>query len=272
MRFLILLILTSCSCSKPVDRKPPLKFQNAELVAARNFDLLEQAEDERDFNGWLVADCDGMLWTAKYASARGVGGVDILAAEIEPGRFGRSHENDCDEHWSRDMGLMFIIWAHRTGNLPALERHAAYGREHNWKMGTGDGRTIYTPQMVGHLYQAIFDLGGEDNANRMWPVIYPGGLDDYHAHLQMLGINFRFEADKVTEIMVKRIKEHAEREPSCGFYQVMLGTYTGDFSQAIRILSQDDKNKCEYVRCDGMKGCQLAEDIWATDLLLRRLE
>jgi len=59
-----------------------------------------------------------------------------------------------------------------------------------------DGRVLYSPQVIGMLYQMIYSLGGPDNANRHWPSVYPSGLDDFEAHLQVMSIVTRGEISR----------------------------------------------------------------------------
>lgn len=239
-------------------------------------------------NGWLVEDCDGMLWTAKYAAAREVEGVNIEAAEYpsEPGRFERRPAG-CWEHresassWSRDMGMGLFVYSLKKKRLDILERHAKYGKNHEWFMGDprgGDYRTLYTPTMVGILYQVIYSLGGENDLNRKWPSIYSPGLDDYQAHLQVLDIWLRTAAgDKptkeITGEMLDRLEEHAGREPYNPFYAYALGLFTGDMSPAISLLLDASEPVGSYVRCgEDKRRCILAERIFTASMTVQWIE
>lgn len=160
-------------------------------------------------NGWLVTGGDGMLWTGKYAAVTGVEGVNLAAAELEPGRFQRDPDGEGPSanpdwsDWSRDMGTGLVAYAWRKQDRALLERHIAYGEAHKavhndipvWRMGepVGDGRALYPPAFVGRLYQTQLALGGADNLNRLWPDFYHKGLTDFRAHLQVMNVWHRGE-------------------------------------------------------------------------------
>lgn len=263
--------------------------RRAELAAKYNSKLAEAVGIRDPKTGWLTPDdCDGMLWTGKYAAASHVEGVDIRAAEYpaEAGRFNRRPAPFCEagagsaSSWSRDMGNGLLLYAWGKGQLDVLQRHAAYGKRQNWKMGqpTADGRTIYTPSMIGRLYTVIYALGGEDSPARAWPTVYTAGLENYEAHMQMIDIWLRSEIEarrsaehkpSVSDTMLKRVREHAAREPQCPMYQAMLGVFEGDLSHATDLLLQDTY-VCEYGR-DNQRQI-LADWVWTADYVLRYLK
>lgn len=289
----LILFLILVSCGKSNEAKDSFDSRKAEVEAVYDY-YLNAAEEIRDENGWLNRDCDGMIWSGKYAASTGVTGVNILAAEFDgSGRFGRRPAPHCwnEEEgdvgskttWSRDMGVAGLFpWAWRTKNLDALERHKEYGLSKLWKMGEplDDGRTVYTPQMIGLLYQTIYGLGGENSILRNTPQTYPSGLDDYQAHLQIMNIWLRGEIEEelkgasLTEIsgtMLERVEEHTAREPRCWTYSAMAGIYRGTMEKTIDLILSGDF-ECSYVRCDDERSCQIAEKIWSLDLVLRRLK
>jgi hypothetical protein len=262
---------------------------------------LNVANDRREIlTGWLTpTDCDGFLWSVgKYASSPGVEGVNPRSSEYpgEPGRYNRRPMQLLDQApcypvgspntWSRDMGVGLITYAWEKQDLPLLEDHAAYANEHNAVMGEplGDGQVTYTPALLGLLYQAIYALGGEDNPNRFWPGIYPAGLDEYEAHMQMLSIELRREISQstgeaislndntqlleISDRMLERINEHAAREPDNPFYAYMQGQFTGDMTPAIDLCLRIDKPVGGYVRCATLEDCRLAEWIFACGKVL----
>jgi hypothetical protein len=184
------------------------------------------------------------------------------------------------------MGLGLITYGWFKGRLDILERHAWYGKDHNWVMGEStDGRSVYTPAMVGILYQAIYALGGENSANRLWPNTYSSGLIDYQAHLQVLGIFLRGEISKgtgdadavpaagllgISQTMYQRLREHHEREPQCPFYALAWGMYSGDLQAAVDILRARDRvsqDMCQYMRPHDTNA-DLGEWIFAASHLL----
>lgn len=212
---MLLGLTTGCDRMQPrVDEQEPKSRSGVELLAEKIAERCHRADELRLPHGWLVGDDDGMLWSALEAARPcGETQANILAAEhpADPGRFCRHPGPGCFETegtdrttWSRDMGKGFQVWAWRTKNLGAVERHAAYGRAHQltrfpptWQMGTpiGDGRVVYTPAMIGTHYEIQRALGGDDHTDRRWPNVYPTGLDDYQAHLQVLEILLRGEIE-----------------------------------------------------------------------------
>lgn len=300
-RVILALFLVACSTEKPASPEPDPRLVLLKEVYA---DRLAEAESLKDANGWLTpTDCDGFLWSGK-ASAGGLTGFNPSAAEVEPGRFVRrpapycESENPLWSDWSRDMFAGLTAYAWRSRDLAVLERHLAYGRDHNWIMGKpfGDGRSVYLPATYGRLYQLIFALGGENDPKRLWPDVYPEGLTDYKAHMQMMNIWLRGEVAEalregngdataggipddvdagaslvdVTGDQLERIREHAARDPRDPFFQAMAGIYSGDFGPAFTALLADDGYVGEYVRCDEYRRCQLAAWLFAADLVIRR--
>ncbi len=149
-----------------------------------------------------------------------------------------------------------------------------------------DGRAVYTPSVIGILYQVIYGLGGENSPSRAWPSIYSPGLDDYQAHLQMLDIWLRGEvAEKMNDadalpkrgaslldisgVMYQRIVEHSDREPNCPFYQYLRGVYDGSMTKPIELLLASDKPGCSFVR--GGDGVDKSEWFFTAKLVLRRM-
>jgi len=165
-----------------------------ELVQAK-IERLKSELEEND-HGWVVDGCDAMLWEGKYRAVVGGGNVD--AAKLEKGRWGRrpvpcwanGEDLGSKTTWSRDMGLGFMFWMFRTGNLDNLVEHGNYGKKKNWKMGEpfADGRVYYTPNMIGTLFRAIKKMGGDSDLNILLPSSYPSGLEGFHAHLLVLRI------------------------------------------------------------------------------------
>lgn len=265
---LLCLMVGTAKCSKKHEKAIGPSPRKAELQALFT-EKLAESKLGRSKDGWLATDhCDAMLWTGKYSCA--ADGVNILAAEypLQPGRFNRRPAPFCEvdagskTSWSRDMGMGLFTHALCNKDLAALERHASYGTSKQWKMGEplDDGRVVYTPSVIGHLYQLIFTLGGEDNANRVWPSIYSEGLTDYEAHLQMMDIWLRGElankttladsSDAISSIMFDRIKEHVAREPTCPMFTMLNGVYnSGELNTTIDLLL-DTTWTCTYLHTD----------------------
>lgn len=283
---MLLAPMLTTSCRK--DTKPTPMPIDLKPVVATLESLEAEAKKLTDAKtNWLNNGCDGMLWEGKYNAVVNLSNIRASEFIDYPGRFGRTpakrcfngNDNGAKTTWSRDMATGFILWAWRTKNLDALKDHAEYGVSNQWQMGAplSDGRTIYTPQLIGLLYQAIYALGGPNNANRKWPSLYTKGLDDYEAHLQMLDIVLRQEieeklGERTLEVMRKamreRVSEHAAREPNNVFYQAVEASYTGDFAHAASLCV--DRKVGSYVRCDKKETCTLSELIFSCDYILRQ--
>lgn len=284
---LLLTAFLSVSCGLLERRReapPESNDRLAELKTLYAAKLAEAAALRDPATGWLARnDCDGMIWAGQYAAATSVVGVDIGAAEYpeRSGRFSRRPFPSCwtpeggdqgsKTTWSRDMfvgGLLPYAWY--NGNRDVLERHAAYGREHNWQMGEplADGRAVYTPALIGLLYKSIEALGGDYNVNSAWPDVYPSGLTDYEAHLQAMSILLHGEvAAKLTDAalaldisntMFERIVGHAEREPSEPLFAYILAKYDGKATHVLDLLLDPAMPMAGFVRCEVEAECKLA--------------
>jgi hypothetical protein len=205
MKLLALIILLSVVSCKKENKKEPDELTRLDELKAAYVVKLQNAVDVRDPDtGWLAReDCDGMIWAGKYASIPEVTGVNIEAAEYPgvPGKFGRRpppwcwtpEEGDVGSktEWSRDMfiaGLLPYAW--RTGKRDILERHLAYGAANNWILGSpfDDGRVVYSPNLIGLAYSAVYALKGELSPHAFWPSYFDSGLTDFQAHLQVMSI------------------------------------------------------------------------------------
>jgi len=285
------ILLFSCNNKEAI---PPTFTENTEALKFNYAVDLERAKQLRDSNGMLSHDCDGMIWNGKYASSKGVSKVKIEKMERENGRYGRRVEPcwteedgnlGADTTWSRDMAICGLFpYAWKKEKLDLLVRHKDYGVDNLWKMGDplDDGRTLYTPGIIGLLYSMIFALGGDDNKLRHTPDVYPKGLDDYEAHLQICKIWLRGEIDEkleskslfsVSAKMYARIEEHFEREPANPFYSFLWAKYeTGDFAHVVALLLDLSRPMGSYVRCENEERCFLAERIFVSSLVLEYLE
>jgi len=321
----LLFFVSSCAVWEKVYPPEQVVDEDDDMVVKLNekFMLKHQEAESKlnDFN-WLTDDCDGMIWNGKAAVV--VKDINLHAAEYpnEAGKWGRRPPNPfwCYENgqdlgsastWSGDMfkaGLLPYAWL--TKDLQLLETHAEYGRSHYWIMGEpkSDWRVVYKPALYGILYQTIFALGGDPHIARKWPDLYPAGLLDYKAHLQVMGIwlrgdiaraindsdalpqesedpaiNDEYKLDTngemhlltVNEVMFERLKEHRDREPECPFYSFAYHLYAdGDFTDTIDLLLRSGSPiECTYVRCgDKNENCKLAEWLFVTHLVLREIE
>jgi hypothetical protein len=303
--FLIIILLLS-GCGKSRIKADPVYTSKVQKLKYFHDQYVEEANALKDpDNGWITPDdCDGMIWTCKFAASRNVLDVDIRAAEYpgNPGKYGRRPAPYCwtkeggdqgsKTEWSRDMAVAGLIpYAWLTKDLKILEEHALYGVLNKWKMGDplDDGRTVYTPQVIGLLYKTIEALGGKKSLMASWPSVWTPGLTDYRAHLQMMQIWLQgeiaiklndadampYKADsiamttEVSETMYARIEEHAKREPSNPFYQAVYGLYSGNMDKAVDLLLDPSMPVGEYVRCDEYRRCQLAEWLFTSSIVLR---
>lgn len=311
MRFVfIALLLTACG-HDAVEPKKPMPDSRAVELQGLFDEMCVEAQGLTDASGWIInGDGDSMLWSGTAAATSCDLAFDPTAAEWadQPGRLDRAHppgsvtsDNPDWSSWSRDMQKGFLWWAWRHGAAAraAVERHISYGRANNWLMGkpAGDGRSYYTPSAIGLTFQVAWGLGGEDDAQRLWPDLYTAGLDDYRAHIQVKNITLRGEIEssrpddgdahpnpdtpivdedeggndltRVTGTQFERLQEHAAREPKCGFYQAALGVYTGDFDAAFSEMLGGSQ-VCSYVRCANPRACYLADWLFSADMVLRQ--
>lgn len=287
--FIFLTILACGPEAKPLKPLPDNRLVRLQEQLDKDVARAKHLRDRS--NGWLTAtDCDGMLWTGKYASARPVNNVDIEAAE-DPERDGMFHrrptpcwtkeEGDIGAkfEWSRDMSLGLFAYAYRKEQLELLQRHASYGEQNTFVMGEPLGVAVfYTPNIIGIMYQLIHALGGGDDPFRHWPGWYPSGLDDYQAHLQVMSIWLRcyVKTDEgshgaITEKMKALLKEHVDREPNNPLFQYVYGLFTGNMGPAIDTLLDPERPVSGYVRCSVPETCKLAELIFVEDLVLERM-
>lgn len=303
MRLLLLaLLLTACGHKKDQSSTPPKTDPRAAelrtLYEQKRADIAPMLDP---IDGWPSKDCDGMIWSARYGVTDP--NVNILAAEYpdEPGKFGRrpapwcwsaeTGDNGSVTTWSRDMGIAGLFpYAFLTGRLDVLQRHAAYVTANHWFAGepTADGRTLYTPQMIGILFKAIHALGGPSSANESWPTVYPSGLDDYQLHLEVSDIFLTGRiadamkdssarptpptsgnlVDTISATMYLRLKEAVVAEPNDPFYSYVYGQYTGDQTKTLDLLLDPLMPMAGYVRCDDPARCKLAQWFYVTHLLL----
>lgn len=209
------LALSACSSSFEDVHDPAAPKTDARLPELRDAyaQHLAEADALRDpESGWLVyKGCDAALFAGKYAAVTGAAPMswDFAEYPTQLGRFSRrplsrpcwseeAGDTGSKTTWSRDMAKGLIAAAWRTGDRALLERHASFGASNNWKMGepAADGRVFYSPALIGQVHETIYAMGGANSFARRWPDLYPSGLVDYQAHLQMLNIWQRGEVDQ----------------------------------------------------------------------------
>ena len=293
---LMVCFAASCGLIKRHSETPPESTDRLFELKQLYEERLSQAAAMRDTEtGWLARwDCDAMIWSGQYASATGVSGVDILAAEFDgSGRFSRRPMPPCWDGsdqgskttWSRDMYLAGLLpWAWYTSQREVLERHARYGKENNWIMGEplDDGRVVYTPSLIGITFKAIEALGGEHDVNSIWPDVYPSGLVDYEAHLQAMSILLHGEiAAKmdgsaltldISNTMFERIIEHANNVPEEPLYAFLAAKYDGKMTHVLDLLLDPSMPMGGFVRCSEPSQCRLAHWLFVASLTIRWME
>jgi len=262
-------ILISCSKVLPSPRNEVVL--DTSLVREKLAELELEAESLSDENGWLVSkSCDSMLWSGKAC----LNITDLESAGVD-GRYYRTPSKTCfadtrsASSFSRDMSLGLLNCLIEKKNLAAIERHIEYGDENGWIMGEGAiNRTYYTPALIGLWYKAARVLGHDYGYTEVSNV-YPSGLTDYQAHLQMLFIHLTgtLENGQISDSMRNRIHEHSDRIPTSGFYAALSARYGGPVDSAINLCLDDDNQVGDYVRCDD-ENCELAERIFTCKLLL----
>jgi len=330
----MILILGIAACGPKKHRIEPDASPSIEMVKARqDARAAEYAALTKDSKGhWITpGDCDGALWSFTAASARCPSEFDPRASEFEgeTGRYGRRPPPRCwtpeggdqgsTTTWSGDMAKGLMLYGWRCKNLQLLSDHERYGRGNAWQMGDGEdgkvlARAVYRPSLIGELYTTIWGLGGPDNANRHWPSIFPSGLTDFEAHLQVLSIILMGEVAGATNsgdavpkrpsnldgepllgpsrtltipppgshqmgllqisgTMFQRLQEHAEKDPKDVLFQATYSLYSGDFDRALALCSKaygPDDYVGSYVRCGEYRRCQLAQLLFACNMLVRK--
>jgi len=273
---LILLTFLIISCSREKPKQQPTFDEKVQAVTEKLEDLKIQADHFVDENGWPVSEsCDAMLWAGKYCTAF-PDYVDITAAEID-GKFFRTPAKSCLDDFrsastfSRDMSMGLLSCLVAKKDLEAIERHIEYGETHSWVMGEGPlSRTAYSPSLIGLWHKAARNLGHDYNVVEVGN-LYPSGLIDYQAHLQVMDIYLRHKlVGFITQPMINRLNEHGERKPNSVFYKTMQKLYLGELSEPINLCLDDHNIVGEYVRCDG-EACELVERIFACNLILESL-
>jgi hypothetical protein len=282
----LVIITASCSWLRSEPKDDPDFDRYKELRAARQLWLMDLHGMRDPQTTWPANDCDAWIWTGK-AVAAGAMGIELARSEYpgRPGSYGRRPPNpkwcwqDGQNHgssstWSRDMFKCgMLIYALTLGDRDMLERHQAFGQENGWRMGDppGSDRVFYTPAIRGHLARAIKKLGGAHDDDALIPDIYPGGMTDYQAHLQMCGIwaTGLIEGGLMPG-QLKRIEEHYARTPTTVFYAFMHGRWiSGDLDPVADALIANPPVAGDYVRCgDSEPACQLAEKAWVASLIL----
>lgn len=253
----------------------PCKYVKIKKVKKNRFvsrvycDLISKIESKRDERGWVLDDCDAMLYQGLFeACAKNSFPLQYAEDRKHRGKFYRTSEQCCYKdkksasEWSKDMGIGLMYWCLRNGNKRALNDHFKYGQKNKWVMGRGPiSRTFYTPSYISLLDQVRHKLNGKkypDYKKRLAPQIYNSGLSGYQAHLQVLAIALEGELyGKIPKEAFKRLKEHNSRKPWNPLFAAVYARFKGgniDFAiNAIKSPLIDDY--------DGGVGAKTKHDI-----------
>lgn len=275
-----LVTLTGCSLKQP---DPKVSLPMEELKAAqekRIAQALSEFDDGLKRLAPILDDCDGMIWQGQWCSVAGCSLTDYRDDQ-DPGRFYRRPDPRCWDGkpqgsattWSRDMFVCGLLpYALIRENLEYLKSHQAYGEAHGWYLGEpkADGRAYYNPQIRALLAKAVEHLGGDKDNDTLWPTIYPSGLSDYQAHLQVCNIWARGIIEgKIHSMMLDRVFEHYKRVPDDPFYSVVYAIYSGKTGKAVENCLKEEPFTGDYVRCGNHgRACGFAHQVFACQILM----
>lgn len=241
--------------------------------AHRIMDLMSEGNRFLDGSGWIVDDCDAMLWQGIWESCN-LNSQTLAAAEAEHGRYLRrppTLENpECyasghsKSTWSKDMAIGFFWWCWRTKDKRALYDHVEYGRKNCWNMGFPThliARVQYTPSLVGLLHKILNHLDGRNYKEALIPQLYPSGLVDFEAHLQVLMIALIGEMDrKIPKEAFLRLVEHFNRAPFNPLYASVLARFDAAYYPAAVAATMNPRFE-SYFR--GSEGAMIAEHLFS---------
>jgi hypothetical protein len=304
MRHLLVCAILVVGCSrltaKQVEPTAPGPDQVEALRAAYQSQLDTYNAEMAPAHGWpSETDCDGTLWAGEACA--GGAGVAIARAEYSPGEIHRRPAPAC---WtavggdqgakttvSRDAltGYLACLWAQK--DLIALQRLADYAEDHSFVMGEplDDGRVLLGTNLSGLLGRMVYALSGGGD-ERPWSLAfeaYAPVAEDYEQHTQAVDIGL--QGDVVADLrargldagvgaielldispgMKARLDELAAAHPDDYLFQAERGVYTGDFSDAIRLLLTPPTPP-SYVRGDRPDHFESARWLFAARRVLDR--
>ena len=329
--FFILFLLAACGKEK----------SDHELTRSEKVEKVEELQARRlasidlSTRGWALPNsCDGFLYSALFAAADPsmCEKFDWKWAEDDQhqgklhrrGRLydaaGEMTQNYCwteetgdigaKADWSRDMGVGAFAYGWRCKNLEFLSRHMRHCEENSiagvgCRMGDpiADGRTVYTPQIMGEMYQAIYALDSARNSfGRFWPHLYPDDFlpGTFQVHLLLISIAMRgeiasYQGDdenvpspkeeteqkityyddsyelttvlKISSLMFKRIKKYADEDLDNVLAWSLYGVYSGDYNHALDLCISG--TVAEHANDEPYKTVELA---FSCGLMLRQLK
>lgn len=229
MRLALLLAALACvGCGRQDVATPSAQSDSLAAKVARYEALVAT---QQDASGFVYTDeCDSLL----FSGLLGAAGVPVTLTKAEhiqgywlrrPADYPECFATGASGSTiSRDMLLGVMWWAWRVRRADVLQRLWDYGEKHSWRMGDGDpARTVMLSQ-VPLLARLLHALAGKDYAVRHTPTVYPPGLTGYEAHLQALTAQLEFEVGGryLHELAVRRMTEHAERQPQNPLFAAVL--------------------------------------------------
>ena len=135
---------------------------------------------------------------------------------------------------SRDMvlGLLWYCW--RQKRLDLLEQFWDYCKKNHWVIGQGDAsRICLLPGLQGTLALLIARMGGTKHLARYNPQSWPSGQVGFEAHLEVLHILLRGEAEGMVDASCLAVlNEQAVRQPNNPLFAAALMRYTGQIGKA----------------------------------------
>ena len=248
--FLAFVFTTNCAGTGPLS--PALREQ-LQAEYDKKLQLLREVS-ESNIAGWPADnECDGALW-AGLARSAGAHWIDMAAALRPDGRPTRKPLRDCvtpdESHTttSNDMITGILLGLHVGGDAGSILRLYKYGEAHNWIMGYPEdyvSRVLLRPNGITLLARSLYKLSGGkiDYAIRHAPLVYGPMVEDYEAHLALVGRYLQrrvggptFGADVTEKIL-------ARREPSDALAQAMAG-----YSNISAALLLNNYKSPHYVR------------------------
>lgn len=263
MRLLIFLFfLSACHPQKEqTSTIGPTAAEQVQNAYAGDLAALQAAADQE--SGWPSStDCDATLWAGEALA----GGDKLVKLELadnsETGVVSRNVAGGCTPA-SRDMALGYAYGKWTIGDLAALRRLADYGENHDWQMSEDADKSLIDPLSRGVLGRAIKALshGADARPYAENPFACVALSKDFEQHLQVLLMLWTEESYDVLEgempapglldlpaICVDTFKDLVAQHPEDALFQAALGIYTGNFSEAIRLLLDHSYVCPSYVR------------------------
>lgn len=253
----LLITLLLLSCDKGDTKPPNPNGRLIELIEKRK----EILEDLPWTNWPTPEDCDGALW-AGQAKAGG-SNVTKLSLAYEGGKPFRRPSHDCfidgkdngsKSTTSNDMslGLLWGLWYDR--DVTQIRKVVDYGENNNWVMGepfpeqTSRVLMSYNLRILYSKALHLFTNGQFENFFFDKEPKLARQDSDYQAHLSSMIILLYEDMQRahgftlVAPIAwIDIARHHVKKFPDAAIHKAAVGLYTGDLSDAIDQLLDDDK-------------------------------